>query len=142
MKCYRIGSRGKPATARQMEILKRGRLVVHSNKGSHWNGESRKKVSGKNSHRWEGGKTTEHAKIRNSFEMRVWKRQILERDDFTCQVCHTRGGKLRADHIKPFSLYPELRLDLNNGRTICLECDFKSLTYGGRAKKYETLAMA
>ena len=140
--CYHIGTRGKPATEKQMESLKIGWIIEKSNKGSHWNKESRIKVSGENSHRWEGGKTTEHAKIRNSFEMRVWKRKVLERDNFTCQVCGERGGELRADHIKPFSLYPELRLDLSNGRTICLECDLKSLTYGGRAKKYEYLTMA
>ena len=35
------------------------------------------------------------------------------------------GSKLNADHIKPFSLYPELRLIVENGRTLCVDCHKK-----------------
>jgi len=39
------------------------------------------------------------------------------------------GGDIQADHIRRFSEYPELRFDLNNGRTLCTECH-KKITYG------------
>jgi hypothetical protein len=48
-----------------------------------------------------------------------------------------KGGRIRADHIKPFCLFPELRFVVSNGRTICDECDLKSDTYGGRAIKVD-----
>lgn len=85
---------------------------------------------------WQGGITPINKIIRSSIEMKNWRRAIFNRDNFTCQICGQRGGRLVADHIKPFSLYPGLRLDIYNGRTICRNCDLKSETYGGRAIKF------
>jgi 5-methylcytosine-specific restriction endonuclease McrA len=63
--------------------------------------------------------------------------EIFRRDRFTCTKCGIHSGcghvvVLNADHIKPFSLYPELRCDVSNGRTLCLDCHRKTETYGGR----------
>ena len=114
--------------------------------------ETRKKMSeshkGEKSYSWEGGKTKSSAKIRNSFEYRLWRSDCFRRDDFTCQECHIRGGKLSIDHIKPFSLiiaeYKIFSLkealaceelwDINNGRTLCWGCHQKTNTFAGRAK--------
>lgn len=71
---------------------------------------------------WKGGVTPLHKKIRNSFEYEEWRKQIFERDLYTCQHCGEVGGKLNADHIKPFALYPDLRLELSNGQTLCEGC--------------------
>lgn len=57
---------------------------------------------------------------------------MFERDDFTCQQCGKKGGRLQADHILPYSTHPELRLDLNNGRTMCVPCHRATPTYGWR----------
>ena len=78
---------------------------------------------------WKGGITPLYRKIRNSFEYEEWRRKVFERDLYTCQYCGEIGGYLQADHIKPFALYPELRLELSNGRTLCIECHYK-VTYG------------
>lgn len=64
-----------------------------------------------------------------------WRKMVFERDNFTCRMCGTVGGKLQADHIKTFMEYPELRFSLDNGRTLCVSCHLKTPTYGGRAKK-------
>lgn len=77
---------------------------------------------------WQGGITTENHKIRDSKEYKEWRIKVFQRDRFTCIVCGYRSMKprdIRADHIKPFSLFPDLRFELSNGRTLCIPCDMK-----------------
>lgn len=90
---------------------------------------------GENAGNWKGGKTTEGTRIRYSLESKNWRKSILERDDYTCQICKVRGGKLEVDHIKPFAYFPELRFDLSNGRVLCRECHKKTDTYAYKAIK-------
>jgi len=88
-----------------------------------WNkGKPYLQLRGENHHNWKGGITDENRKIRTSIEYKNWRISVFERDDYTCQVCKIRGGTLNADHIKPFCLYPDLRLSLENGRTLCKDC--------------------
>jgi len=103
------------------------------------------KSSGENSHLWRGGITSENKKARNNIEYKDWRRQVFERDNYTCQVCGVRGGSLHAHHINNFSDNPELRLDLNNGVTICKDhhspyvfASFHNL-YGKNNNTYEQL---
>ena len=49
---------------------------------------------------------------------------VLQRDDYTCQICDVRGHYLQVDHIKGWSKYPELRFDINNCRTVCMACHY------------------
>lgn len=86
--------------------------------------------NGEKSHLWKGGKTTRVMIIRTSYQYKFWRTAVFERDDYTCQHCGQRGGKLNADHIKPFSQFPELVFDVNNGRTLCLDCHRKTPTWG------------
>lgn len=81
---------------------------------------------------WKGGILAENRRIRNSFEMRLWRESVFQRDNWTCQKCHVRGGKLEAHHIKPFAVFPELRFDLNNGITLCKSCHRKDESTGKR----------
>ena len=90
---------------------------------------------GEKNNMWKGGITPINTAIRQSLEMKNWRRKVFERDSFICQICFEVGGKLNADHIKPFSLFPELRFELSNGRTLCLECHKKTDTYLQKAKK-------
>lgn len=67
-----------------------------------------------------------------SAEDREWRVAVFERDSYTCQMCGERGGRLQADHIKPFSTHPDLRHVLSNGRTLCVPCHQQTDTYGWR----------
>lgn len=94
---------------------------------------------GSKSHCWMGGKTEANGIIRGSFEYKLWRESVFKRDNFTCVWCgDDRGGNLNADHIKPFSLFSDLRLDIDNGRTLCEPCHRTTNTYGrptGELKK-------
>lgn len=78
-------------------------------------------------------KEPENNRIRKSVEYKIWREAVFTRDDYTCQMCLTRGGELNADHIKPFAFYPESRFDANNGRTLCVPCHKTTDTYGALA---------
>jgi rubrerythrin len=78
--------------------------------------------------RWKGGVTPPEEKVRKSIEYKDWRKAVHENCGWQCQNCGVKGGrnqKIVADHIKPFSLFPELRFDVHNGRTLCGSCDQK-----------------
>lgn len=75
----------------------------------------------------------------NAFD-REWRRLVFERDDYTCQKCGQHGGRLEADHIKPYSRFPRLRYVLSNGRTLCVPCHRKTPTYGSKARRVKPSA--
>jgi len=93
------------------------------------------KIRGAKSNLWKGGITPINKALRESLEYEEWRRAVFERDLYTCQMCFEIGGILNADHIKPFSLYPELRLKIDNGRTLCHDCHKTTDTYGSKVYK-------
>lgn len=93
---------------------------------------------------WRGGKTDTEQLIRGSKEYKQWRLAVFRRDNFTCQGCGDRNERgrgarvvLNADHIKPFAYFPELRFDLDNGRTLCLPCHKATDTYAGKAQRHD-----
>jgi len=100
-----------------------------------WNkGKKHIAIIGERNPNWKGGVTSINEKIRKSLEYKLWRTAVFERDNYTCIWCGARSGKgkvvyLEADHIKPFSLYPELRFAIDNGRTLCRECHKTTDTY-------------
>lgn len=86
---------------------------------------------------WKGGITPLNAQIRKSQEYILWRTAVFMRDDYTCTKCGDKGVRLQADHIKPFSLFPELRFAIDNGRTLCVPCHRETETYGGRILHYQ-----
>ena len=88
--------------------------------------EYRKKLSlihrGEKGSNWQGGKTKESERIRRSIEAHLWREAVFARDNWTCQKCKKRGGKLCSHHIQNFAKYPELRFAIDNGIILCKKC--------------------
>lgn len=59
-------------------------------------------------------------------ELRIWRKQVFERDKYICQKCRQKGGNLQAHHIQRWVDYPKLRFILSNGRTLCKSCHSKT----------------
>lgn len=88
---------------------------------------------GENSPNWKGGKRSERKKAMSSYQYKEWRISVFVRDGYKCQSCGIKGGYLEADHIKPWCAYPDLRYDIDNGRTLCKPCHIKQDTYGAKA---------
>ncbi len=92
------------------------------------------------------------AAIRASLNSKLWREAVFARDDYICQQCGERGGRLHPHHIKPFAVFPDLRFAIDNGKTLCIPCHakehrdigfFKSFLTGtddGRLERPEEIA--
>lgn len=52
--------------------------------------------------------------------LKEWSAAVKARDG-KCMVCGAETA-LVAHHIKPKSQYPELKFDVDNGQTLCVDC--------------------
>ena len=98
--------------------------MIPWNKGTHG---MQKTLRGEEAPNWQGGITPLSSRIRHSLEFRLWRQKVFERDGYTCQACGIRSIRkyrvnLHPHHIKSFSLYSELRFEINNGITLCSIC--------------------
>lgn len=95
---------------------------------------------GKRSPFWKGGVSIANRTERQNFmttpDYKKWRKEVFIRNRFTCQICEKVGGILQVDHLKPYSIFPESRLDPNNGRTLCLDCHRKSDGWGNKIYKF------
>lgn len=71
---------------------------------------------------WKGGLTEINYSERYTKDYSEWRSAVFKRDMYTCQCCGKSGGELQAHHIKDFSSYPDLRMDIGNGMTLCSVC--------------------
>jgi hypothetical protein len=119
---------------------------------------------GKRSNHWKGGITDIHIWIRTLTESKHWRKAVLKRDNYTCQICGSKEN-LEAHHIKEFNIllkeflqqYSQfspiddketlVRLamtyqpfyELTNGKTLCYDChdiieDQKVAEYYGKTR--------
>lgn len=92
-------------------------------KGKTWPIASRIKFSisqrGSNGNNWRGGIENKHRAIRGRIEFSLWRESVYVRDNWTCQKCLIKGGKLHPHHIRNFAEYEELRFAIDNGITFC-----------------------
>jgi hypothetical protein len=109
----KIGKHYSPNTE-----FKKGQIAINKGKSAWWS-------KGELNCKWKGGVNKENEKIRHSLEYKEWRMNVWKRDRFTCQECGSVGVKLHAHHIQSFSQFPELRLSLENGITLCEDCHRK-----------------
>lgn len=137
------GIKRSAETREKMRLAKLGK--GNPNFGKKFSIETRKKMSDfqkslvlKGIHHLGDGTLTElHLSIRNTLEYRLWREAVFKRDGYRCIWCGSnKSGTLNADHIKPFSLFPELRFAIDNGRTLCETCHRTTETYGVKLKKH------
>ena len=85
--------------------------------------------------------------IRECYKYREWRTDIFRRDNYTCVLCHKKGGNLNADHYpkrfvdivresKIETMKEALSLknlwDINGGRTLCIKCHSQTETWGNK----------
>lgn len=106
---------------------------------------------GENNPNWKNGQgiTEINLIVRQLEKYKEWRFAVFQRDNFVCVQCGDISKEINADHIKKFSdimrennittteqaeLCSEL-WDVNNGRTLCVECHRKTETYGNKKRK-------
>lgn len=98
--------------------------------------------SGENSHAYNHDKPLEERLIERKYVgYYEWRKEVYERDDYTCQCCgDNKGSNLVAHHLLNYSEHEELRTDVDNGITLCKTChkEFHD-TYGYKNNNKEQL---
>lgn len=138
-----VGRIKSPETRAKISAVHKGKTVSN---------ESRLKMSiakkgqphpkGADSHAWRGGLTPIRKMIRQSEKYKAWRKEIFERDNYTCQDCGARNSRgnpviyLQADHIEPFAVIRDKYniktledtlnctelWDVSNGQALCEKC--------------------
>lgn len=82
------------------------------------------KFLGEKSPNWNPNITDEERLIKRKYpEYKLWHKEVLERDHFTCIKCgDDRGGNLEAHHIESYANNKGLRTTVLNGATLCVPC--------------------
>ena len=78
---------------------------------------------------------------RSTHENKLFRINVFERDNYTCQKCgDSTGGNLNAHHILNYKDNPEVRYSIDNGITLCENChkEFHK-TYGWRHTTWKQL---
>lgn len=96
-------------------------------KGRSVSEEHKRKIAdatkGDKNHRWNPNITNEERLLeRNYPKYKVWRLKVYEKNNYTCQRCGNRGGKLEAHHIEDYANNRELRTEVCNGITFCKKC--------------------
>lgn len=75
--------------------------------------------TGENHWNYKGGITPHRKADMGRKQYQDFRKAVLERDDYTCQICNKRGGNLEVHHILPYCNNQKIRYDVNNGITMC-----------------------
>ena len=78
--------------------------------------------SEENSSHWDINKSSEdRLKDRKYYSYSCWRKKILERDNYKCQLCG-RQEKLEVHHYEDYNFNKDKQTDINNGVTLCTYC--------------------
>jgi 5-methylcytosine-specific restriction endonuclease McrA len=110
------------------------------------------------------GRSPLNIRIRGLSKYKNWRKEILERDNYTCQECGNSDDSIEVHHINSFSMLlnsflkeydnfsPSEEIDilvrlstkyepfwnLENGKTLCKDCHMETGSYGPNTKILET----
>ena len=112
-------------------------------------GQGNKLYRSKENHwHWEGGITKATQQLRKSYESYLWRKEVIKLYGKVCCLCKSTEN-IETDHIKPWSVYPELRFEVTNGRVVCRSCHYglrkiqvKEIMQVKKEKKTKELAEA
>lgn len=113
------GYKGYVSSPETREKQRQAKLGIRGE--AHWN--------------WRGGSGTIRHQEMQRDEYKQWRKAVFERDGYACQHCSTKGKYVQADHIKTWAEYPELRYELSNGRTLCIDCHELTDTFPVRLRR-------
>ena len=91
---------------------------------------------GINNHKWKGGRSRALKDGYYTQEYKNWRKNVFERDEYTCLLCFKSNTYLVAHHILGFADYPDSKYDIDNGMTLCEECH-KSIHFGNNKNLQE-----
>lgn len=136
--CIRCNTKKCPECNLEYKAKRDNRGEVYCSNACRGKAQSRER--GESARNWRGGKVAERKAFRGRIEYKQWRDAVYRRDDWTCQDCGLRNGNgkavcLHAHHIKRFSQYPELRLEISNGITLCKPCHERRHTKHGRRSR-------
>lgn len=103
-----------------------------------------KYYSGENNPQWDSTITKEERIIGRRYpEYGRWRKGVYEKDGYKCQCCgDSKGTNLNAHHIFNYTEHPDLRIDIENGITLCEHCHTKfHKTYGYTSNNKEQIDM-
>ena len=112
-------------------------------------GKPNLKMRGEKHPNWNDGSSGLRRMIDESYKGKEWREKVFERDDYVCQNCSERGGRLEAHHIESFAeiihrnkiktvqsaLACEELWNIDNGETLCHKCHIKTDNYGYKKEK-------
>lgn len=79
-------------------------------------------MTGEKNPMWDATKSDEDRYSRHSEAAhQAWREEVLERDGYMCRCCGS-DGPLHAHHIRPYTENKSLRVDVENGITLCDRC--------------------
>lgn len=81
------------------------------------------KALGKRNSQYKNGKYV--GKGRGNYDYRKWVKEVFEKYGKKCNLCGNTDEKLHADHILPYSYFPEKKYDIENGQVLCIPCHRK-----------------
>lgn len=133
---------GRPKAKNGFSFHKGHKLNVGYKHTLEWRKLMSERMKGDKHFAWKGGVTKVNETIRKSLDYKLWREAVFKRDNYICVQCNKNkevSGKLNAHHIKPFSLFPELRFAIDNGITLCVSCHKKTDTYMGKIWSYKKI---
>lgn len=142
-----LALKGRMLSQQTKKKIARAQIGNKNNLGRKLSEKTKKKIGdahrGSKCYFWKGGTTRISLSIRTCKKYINWRKDVFERDNYTCQICGKRGHRLNAHHIITLScLLKKYRItnvkkaykckqlfDINNGRTLCEECHKKTPTF-------------